>query len=146
VLIAERCHATTFLLDPRFRNMPVESEDYVDCETLLRKYVPSENWSDFQSVFENFRNERGPFQGVAVSDLTHPVTFWRRFLSIRNTQLLARIAVDLSSLPGSCASVERSFSAVRRIHTWQRNRLGREKLAKLVYVYINRRILAKEEL
>jgi len=36
----------------------------------------------------------------------------------------------------SCAAVESSFSAVRRIHTWQRNKLGRKKTCQTsLYLY-----------
>jgi hypothetical protein len=54
-----------------------------------------------------------------------------------------QIALKVLSFPASCAAVERSFSCVRRIHTWQRNRLAPETLANLVYIYLNSRALAK---
>jgi len=38
----------------------------------------------------------------------------------------------------SSVSVERSFSLIRHVHTWKRNRLGRDKLAMLIYVKFNR--------
>ena len=39
---------------------------------------------------------------------------------------------EMSSLPASSASVERIFSTFGQIHTKLRNRLGTEKIAKLV--------------
>ena len=38
---------------------------------------------------------------------------------------------------------ERAFSAMNLIHTKLRNRLGAEKANKLVYIYMNQRILDK---
>jgi len=54
--------------------------------------------------------------------------------------------LEVLGFPQSCAAVERSFSAVRRIHTWQRNRIGRKKLAQLMYIYLNQRALQKQEI
>jgi hypothetical protein len=73
-----------------------------------------------------------------------PVLYWTRVqvMSPLNCAL-AEIAIEILSFPGSAAAVERTFSVVRRVHTWQRNRIGRKKLAKLVYIYINRRALDK---
>jgi hypothetical protein len=65
---------------------------------------------------------------------------------IKEAKPLAVIALEILAFPMSCAAVERSFSVVCRIHTWQRNKLGRKKLAKLVYIYINRRLLAKRDI
>jgi len=65
-------------------------------------------------------------------------------LVAKESKLLAKVALKLINFPQSSASVERTFSAVRRIHTWQRGSLGRETLSKLVYIYVNRRALQKE--
>ena len=73
-----------------------------------------------------------------------PLIWWKRIqLKSPNSKTLAHIAIEILSFPGSAAAVERSFSVVRRVHTWQRNKLKREKLSKLVYLYVNRRALDK---
>jgi hypothetical protein len=54
-----------------------------------------------------------------------------------------QIALQVLAFPASCAAVERSFSCVRCIHTWQRNKLAPETLANLVYIYLNSRALAR---
>jgi len=59
---------------------------------------------------------------------------------------LATVALKILKFPQSSASVERSFSAVRRVHTWQRSKIGRKKLAKLVFIYVNGRKLCNREL
>jgi len=56
---------------------------------------------------------------------------------------LASIALPLLQFPQSSAAVERSFGALQRVHTWQRGSLGREKLAKMIYIYVNCSALRK---
>jgi len=48
-----------------------------------------------------------------------PVLFWKKLSRTAEGKLLANIALPLLQFPQSSASVERSFSAVRRVHTWQ---------------------------
>lgn len=71
-----------------------------------------------------------------------PIAYWTRIRQMSPpNRALANIALEILSFPASAAAVERTFSVVRRVHTWQRNRLGRETLSKLVYVYVNQRAL-----
>lgn len=80
----------------------------------------------------------------AAEDLEkEPIIYWNRLSKYKATAALAGIALRILGFPQSSASVERSFSAVRQIHTLHRNRLGRKKLAKLVYLFFNERSLKK---
>jgi hypothetical protein len=73
-----------------------------------------------------------------------PAAFWRRLLACCGTKRrIVQIALEILSFPASCAAVERSFSCVRHVHTWQRNRLAPKTLNNLVYIYLNSRALAK---
>jgi hypothetical protein len=134
-LFAEYIHWTAFALDPWFRDISIDSDDYALAEYFLNKF------SDNETEQEEVRNDLIAFclcQNIfsqvqsyfIIIDNVDPVVFWRRLLaSSGKNRKIVRIALDVLSLPASCAAVERSFSCVRRIHTWQRNRLAPETLA-----------------
>jgi hypothetical protein len=135
-LFAEGIHLASFMLDPRYRNEPLKAEDYLDGERVLKRYFSPLDWEKVNEQFLDFRSHKGIFDDVAPRK-SNPITYWRRLSNITPYGPLATAAIRILSFPRSCAAVERSFSVVRRIHTWQRNRLGRKKLARLVYVYLN---------
>src|SRR5688500_16444444 len=84
--------------------------------------------------FSRFRESKGPYSDKDIL----PTDFWNKMRSIKGAGAFARIVLPVVSFPqGSCA-VERSFSPIRDIHTSKRNRLDRDRLAKLVYVKFNR--------
>jgi hypothetical protein len=139
-LFAERCHAAAYYLDPNYRNKTLPEESLLEAEELIKKYVPEAQVGDILAEVTRFRSR----DGVYHSEIQDPILFWKRLRSLPKPGPLAEIALKILSLPMSCVAVERSFSVVRRIHTWQRNRLGRKKLAKLVYVYLNQRVLDKQ--
>ena len=51
--------------------------------------------------------------------------------------LLRKIALNIFSMACSSASSERNFSTMGFIHTKLRNRLGKNKVEKLVYIKTN---------
>jgi len=57
---------------------------------------------------------------------------------------LAELALETLTVPTGIAGVERSVSALRRIHTWERNRLAPSRVDKLVFVHQNLRMLDGE--
>ena len=56
---------------------------------------------------------------------------------------LATLALQTLSIPAGIAGVERSVSALRRIHTWERNRLAPSRVDKLVFCHQNLRLLGE---
>jgi hypothetical protein len=56
---------------------------------------------------------------------------------------LTELAVTVHSILAGCVRVERSVKVQKLIHSKQRNRLLHEKVRKLVYIYMNSRILNK---
>jgi len=97
------------------------------------------------SEFVKFRTSQYPFADV-VTQYEDPVEYWQKLICVSETQHLAKLALKLIGFPQSSASVERTFSAVRRIHLWQWACIGREKLRKLVYIYVNRHALRGENM
>jgi len=91
-----------------------------------------------------FRYKEYPYNEVVPSD-GDPILYWKNLAGTIEGEELAKLALQILQFPQSSASIERSFSAVRRIHTWQRSSLGREKLAKMVYVYFNSATLRKRK-
>jgi len=83
-----------------------------------------------------FRKREYPYdENVPVEG--DPIEYWKNLSLTLEGKELAEVALSLLQFPQSSASVERSFSALRRVHTWQRASLGREKLAKMIYIYVN---------
>ena len=139
-LISEDIHAASYLLDPTTCGKVVEDTILTDAERLIKLINGSKPSASILAEFTKFRAQQGIYQQQEITD---PVLYWQRLSMMKSSQDLAKIALELLAFPQSMAAAERTFSAVRRIHTWQRNRLGRKKLAKLVYIYINQRALNK---
>jgi len=98
-----------------------------------------------QNEFVKFHTKQYPYDKV-VKDDCDPILYWKSMACFEETHALAKVALKLIAFPQSSANVERTFSSLRRIHTWQRSSIGREKLAKLVYIYINRHALHNENM
>jgi len=159
-LMSEDIHSAAYLLDPSTRSHVVKDEILVDAERLLTKMsasncITATSVSSSSSTstatsnpviteFTKFRAKKGIYAADPFD--TDVLLYWQRLAGVSSSKELAQIALSLLALPQSCAAVERSFSVVRRIHTWQRNKLGRKKLAKLVFVYLNKRALTRQSL
>ena len=55
----------------------------------------------------------------------------------------AELAICIIEKPGTNAGVERIFNPYRIIHDWKRNRLGRDLLDKMVFIYISERLFER---
>ena len=62
-------------------------------------------------------------------------------LLITHYPFLAQIALRLFTIPTSSAAAERVWSIYSFIHSKRRNRLGIQKVEKLVFIYINHCLL-----
>jgi hypothetical protein len=167
-IISEDIHAASYLLDPTTRGRDVDEAQLQDAERLIQAMadllhsssslfsssssslssspppLSSQSSSTLQLMdeFTKFRAKLGVYSNEANDILL----YWQRLHALKPSKTLATIALDILGFPQSCAAVERSFSVVRRIHTWQRNKLGRKTLAKLVYVYLNQHALERRQL
>ena len=66
----------------------------------------------------------------------NPANWWKSVgMDIRLPVGLLELASDLMSLPSSTGGLERSFSALGRIMTSGRSRLGVDKAVKLCFIY-----------
>jgi hypothetical protein len=94
--------------------------------------------------FLQYRAQAGPFSAdqivwQLVGPDQDPPIFWTAIREF--TPHLARIATWLLRTPCNSVPSERSFSAQNLIHNKTRNRLTPEKTNKLMFIYINRRVL-----
>ena len=66
----------------------------------------------------------------------NPANWWKSAgMDIRLPVGLVELASDLMNLPSSTGGIERSFSALGRIMTSGRSRLGVDKAVKLCFIY-----------
>jgi len=130
-----------YSLDPRFRKQPLSTSMFRSTRKIIEKIHGD---TSITNGFTKFRNKQFPFE-EEMMDGDDPVKYWMHMSSCNESKALAAVALSLLGFPQSSASVERSFSAVRRIHTWQRALLGREKLSKLVFIYINQQALRNKK-
>jgi len=135
-LIQDPIHTTSYLLDPRFRHLPCGKQFQTNGIKAIVNMVEDSKKEAIRVDLSKFRRCEFPFEEKA--ELTeNPILFWQELSTTDEGKALAAIALSLLQFPQSSAAVERSFSALRRVHTWQRASLGREKLAKMIYVYVN---------
>ena len=104
--------------------------------------------SDFINVIpeiDMYINCRGSFDGMmphnAASRLT-PTQWWITFGEI--TPLLQKYALRIVSQCTSSSGCERNWSTFALVHTQVRNRLGYEKLHKMVYCHYNLRLRIRQ--
>jgi len=141
-LIQDNIIYAAYALDPRFRGQCLNMNVFSVTNKLIQNITGS---NALISEFVKFRTSQYPFADV-VTQYEDPVEYWQKLICVSETQHLAKLALKLIGFPQSSASVERTFSAVRRIHSWQRACIGREKLRKLVYIYVNRHALRGENM
>ena len=93
----------------------------------------------------NYRSRNGifakQFLWKAITTTT-PQAWWS---GLCGSLELSKIAVMILNMPPTSASVERSFSTHKDIHSAKRNRLTTTRSGKLVYVSHNLKLLGKEK-
>jgi len=148
-LFSTEIHPAAFCLDPRFRKIPVAQNEKKIGEDFICKCAGG-NWekpgtgsngNKLSTEYLIFRTFQGIYSNEYELD-KNPMLYWKNLLYVKGTNVLAELALRILSFPQSCASLERSFSPVRVIHTCRRNKLKRDKLSQLVYIYFNHRSLA----
>jgi hypothetical protein len=140
-------HGLGNLLDPRFLGGGMPPGRLADIKQILINF-PGEDGSscperkrriylDFQDFLITALDARrlGGFEyQMLMQGETTPLQYW-----LQNTtyKTLAPIAVKIFSMAASSAASERNFSTFGFIHSKLRNRLGADKVKKLVYIKTN---------
>jgi hypothetical protein len=73
--------------------------------------------------------------------LNYLVRYWQSYNNHPEHCELAKLAIRIFKTIANSVASERAFSAIGLIVTRLRNRLGAEKADKLIYIYLNQRVL-----
>ena len=140
-------HGVTYLLDPRYlgdgmlRTLRKEIEDFV-------YKFPQKDGTTSEARMEQLAQEYTAFRVEALSERQQS-TFRFKMIGKSKTvlqwwiadgtdwPLLQNLALCVFSMAASSAASERNFSTFGFIHSKLRNRLGPEKVKKLVYIKTN---------
>jgi hypothetical protein len=69
--------------------------------------------------------------------------YWKSYLHYQSHKQLAQLVVRIFETIANSVASERAFSALGLIITKLWNRLGSEKADKLIFIYMNQRVLDK---
>lgn len=125
-------HYLANLLDHRFRGLQLSQEQLDEAMEYVNSYHPAA-MPDIMS----YRAKTSPFKNYLFSEESiknvKPITWWLALKSNVNT-VTFDLVTQLHTAVASSAGIERLFSAFGLVHTKLRNRLGIEKVAKLVTI------------
>jgi hypothetical protein len=137
-----------YLLSPQSLKKKWAANDKAATKGQLKQYI---------SVFYEGNDEaiercRGELDTYLTNMVNLPYVLEEEFLSLSGKQFwsqygisdypfLAKIALRLFTVPTSSAAAERVWSIYSFIHSKRRNRLGIQKVEKLVFIYINHCLL-----
>ena len=117
---------------------------------LKRLILREGQWGDFieqcqakvaPSQTESFDNETAKV--ISIQDKMKDTTYDWKLTGNRHFPLLTTVAVCLSSYVSQSANVERVCKAHKVVHSLSRNRLKNETVHKLLYLYVNLRLIKK---
>jgi hypothetical protein len=139
-------HLVATYLTPKNYHLPLGIDEEHRIFLFFEKYTSSEiDSAKAREEFRDFRKQRrvfGPDRFCWKED-NNPKTFWEGQSS--HTQILGDLGYRIFSTPANSVPSERSFSAQNFIHTKTRNALHTDRVDKLIYTYMNSRILSKLE-
>ena len=144
-------HGVSYLLDPRFTGARMDldlKEKVLEFVSELSQ-VSGEELEEEKNIavvmeYDNFFNfcerqrqrpVKGRFWNMLMNGQRSVSYFW--FSDGKEWPRLQKIALQVFSLSPSSASSERNFSSEGFIHSKRRNRLGKEKVAKLNFIRTN---------
>src|SRR5439155_527529 len=101
---------------------------YDDSKTMRREFM-------------QYRSQLPPFDPIRPcwDEIDDPKLFW--LLMESHTKLIGRIACRIFATPTNSVASERSFSVQNVIKDKPRNSLQPKKVDKMVYIYMNKRVI-----
>jgi hypothetical protein len=139
-------HYAAMLLDPiSLLKAPGQGPTERGVLFLLSRCKDNISKKCVHSSYLNFRSRTTIFGAThpAALHLDNPIVYWKSYLFDDIHSGLATLAVRIFEAIGNSVASERAFSTMNLIHTKLRNRLGAEKSDKLIYIYMNQRVLAR---
>lgn len=136
-----------YLLSPKSGNKQWVSQDKVATKKQLKNYI-SVFYSDEDDIkkcnieLTNYLTDMGNLSECLEEEYfsLSGLQYWSQY-GKADYPLLGKIALRLFTIPTSSAASERVWSIYSFIHSKRRNRLGLEKVEKLVFIYINNCLL-----
>ncbi len=140
-------HGIAYVLDPRYlgdrmtRKLRKEIEDFIfafptpdGTTSQERKEQLSQQYTSFRIDALNEREEN-TFRFKIIGETKSCLEWWKA--DGTDWPLLQDLAIRVFSMAASAAASERNFSTFGFVHSKLRNRLGAEKVKKLVYIKTN---------
>lgn len=129
-------HLVAYLLHPKYRGENLNYEQKEKARAFLQKINPS-----FVTNAINFELKEAPFPVTHFEDQVIKTIdgskWWRSIAKACDiSKDFCQLAAHLQTCPSSSAAIERIFSNFAFVHSKTRNRLGIDKVLKLVYCYL----------
>lgn len=140
-------HLVAFHLDLKNVHRAFNIGDQTTIFKFIKIHTSSENHIGLQRDFLNFKRMRQGFESSELWEkevVDDPYTFWQ--FASEYSPFLAELAMWLFETPANSVPSERAFSTMNLTHTRYRNRLKVEKVDKICYIHINRRILDRKKM
>jgi hypothetical protein len=134
-------------LDPTNVSRAFNIGDQTTIFESIKLHASSEQLIGIQRDFLNYKRMR---QGLKSDELweqemvSDAYTFWQ--FASEYSPGLAELAMRSFETPANSVPSERAFSTINLTHTRYRNRLTIEKVNKICYIHINRRILDRQKM
>lgn len=135
------------LLDPSFHGHHLTSHSMNIISQFIQKYY-SDNAATIWIQILNYKEKNGVFANKLAWETAgkiDPITWWCGNFSYSAPEL-TQVAKKVLSIPTSSAASERNWSAFAYIHDKKRNRLGADRVLKLVYIYSNYKLQMPREI
>jgi len=136
-------HFAAFLLDPISLLKPTNNVEVDRALTFLLKRCKEDHKKELHRSFLEFRTRGSVFSSTHPSAMHYdnPIAYWKSYIFDEDHIVLAKLAVRIFEASANSVASERAFSAMNLIHSKLRNRIGAEKANKLIYIYMNQRVL-----
>jgi hypothetical protein len=136
-------HFAAMLLDPISLLKKPGQVQMDRASQYLLAHVQEKEKKEVHASFLEFRTRASVFGSTNSSAMHYdnPIAFWKSYLHNEIHWVLAQLAVRIFEAIANSVASERAFSAMNLIHSKLRNRLGTEKANKLIYIYMNQRVL-----
>jgi hypothetical protein len=136
-------HSAAFLLDPISLLKSTNQEEVNKALSFLLKRCKEEQRKELHKSFFEFRTRTGVYNSAYPSSMHYdnPIAYWKSYIFDEEQEVLAKLAVRIFEAIANSVASERAFSAMNLIHSKLRNKIGAEKAQKLIYIYMNQRVL-----
>jgi hAT family C-terminal dimerisation region len=139
-------HFAAFYLTPENYQVPLDGCENKLYDFFLQYSKSPQDARALRMEFVSFRNRETPFQPSkwCWDHIEDPRNFWK-MVSTEDSKFLRRLAMRIFATPANSVPSERAFSAQNFIHTKLRNSLHPSRVDKIVFIYMNSRVLKNQQ-